>query len=108
MNKIIKFLKGLFGIYNIEDLPYPMFELTTEEVEVLESLLGWEVPFLCPVIKTSILRTKIQKSLQQEFVLEEYLWGVKGISMLKFRGQGHKLRHEWIRQLLKFNNVEGF
>lgn len=100
--------------YNLEDLPYPMFELTEGEISKLSAIteedLNYSWGFLCNALENRFgynltLLQKINHNLSNNtlggyFAIKDY----KGVTL---SGLGTKLsvnmRLIWIRKLIEFN-----
>lgn len=105
--------------YNLQDLPYPMFELTEEEIEMLleinDEVLGVAWGFLCNAINqrhrlkpnSMVLISKIRVSIGNSYTLND--WMYRKLSDRYFTEINHRdsvhhiMRQIWITKLIEFN-----
>lgn len=102
--------------FDFESVQYPMFKVTEEEKQDLIRARAMPVEsspeFLCIRVQNPYLESKIQKSLEGAFILEQYLFPnietkSKAYEVLGLYGDRHdfrKLRDVWVDKLLAFNS----
>ena len=104
----------------LESLPYPMFETTEDEKELLEQMIGYHTrTHLCNRLKkhadnvatdnhwrkTMRLINKIETAMYFESTLENWLteFHIPTQSLYQYEEHGALVRDIWIRKLLAYS-----